>query len=336
MARRLRHNEYTVAWICALPDELTAAHEMLDEVHQELPLSSIDMNTYKLGCIGKHNVVIVCPAPGQTDINAVAASARHLIVTFPAIRFGLMVGIGGGVPSKEADIRLGDVVVSQPGKGYSGVVQYNLEKSTLNSRFKCTGLLDSPPPILLTATAKLRSIQKQGRGSLLPHLLKLSNLDRFTYNKAGSDVLFEAEYTHIGGDNCVSCAATRQIQREERKNTTPMVHYGIIASGTQVIRNGAIRDQISSEFGEVLCFEMEAAGLTNNFPCLMIRGVCDYADSHKDKRWQAYAAGTAAAYAKELFLAIPTADVMKTQTIDKATRELGLKVVAEGVRPTVE
>jgi len=87
------------------------------------------------------------------------------------------------------------------------------------------------------------------------------------------------------------------------------------------MRDGPTRDQISSEFGEVLCFEMEAAGLMNSFPCLVIRGICDYADSHKNKRWQPYAAGAAAAYAKELLLVIPAPDVVKTQTANEATRE---------------
>jgi nucleoside phosphorylase len=87
-----------------------------------------------------------------------------------------------------------------------------------------------------------------------------------------------------------------------------------------VIRDRATRDQISSEFGEVLCFKIEAAGLINSFPCLVIRGICDYADSHKNKRWQPYAARTAAAYTKELLLVIPAADVVKTQTVDEATQ----------------
>ncbi|KAF1990925.1 hypothetical protein K402DRAFT_438562 [Aulographum hederae CBS 113979] len=87
-----------------------------------------------------------------------------------------------------------------------------------------------------------------------------------------------------------------------------------------VRRLTATRDQISSDFGDVLCFEMEAAGLMNSFPCLVIRGICDYADSHKNKKWQPYAAATAAAYAKELLLVIPAADIAKTQTMDEATR----------------
>src|SRR3954447_10782956 len=84
------------------------------------------------------------------------------------------------------------------------------------------------------------------------------------------------------------------------------------------MRDGATRDSVSSEFGSVLCFEMEAAGLMNNFPCIVIRGICDYADSHKNKRWQAYAAGTAAAYAKELLSVITAADVMNTRRAEEA------------------
>jgi nucleoside phosphorylase len=52
-------------------------------------------------------------------------------------------------------------------------------------------------------------------------------------------------------------------------------------------------------------FRMEAAGLMNHFPCLVIRGICDYSDSHKNKVWQGYAAMTAAAYAKDLLCRIP-------------------------------
>ena len=44
----------------------------------------------------------------------------------------------------------------------------------------------------------------------------------------------------------------------------------------------------------------EAAGLMIDFPCLVIRGICDYADSYKNKDWQEYAAAVAAGYAKEL------------------------------------
>jgi nucleoside phosphorylase len=110
------------------------------------------------------------------------------------------------------------------------------------------------------------------------------------------------------------CNREREVDRRQRESKEVVVHYGIIASGNQVIRDGKTRDSVSRDLGGILCFEMEAAGLMNRFPCLVIRGICDYADSHKNKSWQAYAAGTAAAYAKELLSMIPQAEVGTTQT----------------------
>ena len=86
------------------------------------------------------------------------------------------------------------------------------------------------------------------------------------------------------------------VTRPVRDRHDPVIHYGLIASGNRVIKHGSTRDKLSQELG-ILCFEMEAAGLMDNFPCLVILGICDYADSHKNKQWQGYAAATAAAYA---------------------------------------
>ncbi len=319
MARRRRRDEYTVGWICALPVELTAAQMMLDEEHPDLPSNGDDTNTYCLGRIGEHNVVLVCLPAGIIGIASATSVATQIKASFPAIRLRLLVGIGGGVPTEQADIRLGDVVVSRPGNGHGGVIQYDFGKSTAHG-FEHTGFLNSPPPLLLGAVTKLQANQGRARNSLSPHLLKLSQIPQFARDRAGSDVLFEADYDHVGRGTCAPCAAARQIQRDERMDETPVVHYGTIASGNKVMRKGAIRDQISSRFGGVLCFEMEAAGLMINSPCLVIRGICDYADSHKNKRWQPYAAGAAAAYAKELLSVIPAADVASTQMVDGATR----------------
>ena len=60
------------------------------------------------------------------------------------------------------------------------------------------------------------------------------------------------------------------MERPPRGNEGTVVHYGTIASGNQVMRDAAERDRVSAEFGGVLCFEMEAAGLMNSFPCLVI------------------------------------------------------------------
>lgn len=85
-----------------------------------------------------------------------------------------------------------------------------------------------------------------------------------------------------------------------------MIHYGAIASGNQVMRSGTTRDNVARKL-DVMCFEMEAAGLMDILPCLPIQGICDYSDSHKSKEWQRYAAATAAAYARELLKELPVA-----------------------------
>jgi nucleoside phosphorylase len=60
---------------------------------------------------------------------------------------------------------------------------------------------------------------------------------------------------------------------------------------------------------------MEAASLMMDFPCIIIRGICDYADSHKNKQWQGYAALAAAAYAKELLSYLPQGHVSQEKLV---------------------
>jgi nucleoside phosphorylase len=134
-------------------------------------------------------------------------------------------------------------------------------------------------------------------------------------------MLFKATYNNVGGRSCETCSTDNCVVRQPEEREEVVIHYGTIASGNQVMKAGATRDVVSAKLGGVLCFEMEAAGLMNNFPCLIIRGICDYADSHKNKRWQAYAAGTAAAYAKELLSVIPPSKVVQLLTVEGLIRE---------------
>jgi nucleoside phosphorylase len=316
MARQLRREGYAVGWVCALPVELAAAQEMLDEEHDTPPYDAHDTNLYTCGRMGEHNVVIACLPDGQPGTNSAAAVAVQLKSTFSSTRFGLMVGIGGGVPSEEADVRLGDVVVSKPHKTHGGVVQYDSGKAAA-SGFERTGALNTPPTVLLNAVANLRATQLRGKSRLLEYLSKLDSLPDFGRAAAGLDVLFAAEHKHAGkGATCVKCSTEHVVDREPRRQV--VVHHGTIASGNKVIKDAVIRDKLSAELGGVLCFEMEAAGLMNSFPCLVIRGISDYADTHKNGKWQARAAGTAAAYAKELLSMIPPAEVVKIRRVEEA------------------
>ena len=315
MKRSRPHAEdYTVGWICALPVELAAVREILDEEHNDANVSTL----YMLGRVSEHNVAIACLPAGQIGPASAAAVATQMQSTFPSIRIGLMVGIGGGVPSTDADIRLGDVVISQPHGVHGGVVQYDLGKTGVGGHVTRTGSLNAPPTVLLNALANLQPNYLGCKSNHSAYLSAFNALPAFAYGNTGPDILFESTYDHVEGAMCDKCSKDKVVERTARESQEIVVHYGTIASGNQVIKDGVTRDRLSSELGGILCFEMEAAGLMNTFPCLVIRGICDYADSHKNKKWQPYAAATAAACAKELLLVIPAKEVAGARTVKQA------------------
>ena len=162
MSPQLTSDDYTVGWIAALPHEAAAAEAFLDETHEQ-PLhykagNVNDNNNYTLGSIkgptGEHNVVIANLPGGRYGKASAATVAAHMVSNFPNIKFGLMVGIGGGIPSVKNDIRLGDIVVSQPEGAFGGVRQYDRGKTNSHGLEEC-GFLNSPPTVLLNALSRL-------------------------------------------------------------------------------------------------------------------------------------------------------------------------------------
>jgi hypothetical protein len=193
-----------------------------------------------------------------------------------------------------------------------GVLQFDLGKETTEG-FERTGSLDKPPGILLKAIALLESRHALHGSRDVPKHIS-DTYERFPAYKARhpgleQDRLFEAAYDHPNARSltCQRCDVTQLVDRDPRESQDPAIHYGLIGSGNQVIKNSRARDLLGEQ--NILCVEMEAAGVMDNFPCLVIRGICDYCDSHKNKRWQPYAALTAAAYAKELLSTIPVLEV---------------------------
>jgi nucleoside phosphorylase len=286
---------------------------MLDEKHDRLPNLKGDGNSYTLGRIGIHNVVVACLPASMTGNNSAATVAKDMQRSFP-IQIGLLVGVGGGVWSKKVDMRLGDVVVSQPDGTHSGVVQWDFGKTEKGGVFRRTGSLNKPPRVLLNAVQDIKTRHMTEGDKLAEHLSTMamanpSMAETFGYQGAEHDQLYRPTYNHQSGETCDECDNSQVIERlPARTSSAPKIHYGNIASGNEVMKDGATRDQIAKEEG-IICFEMEAAGLMDSFPCLVIRGICDYADSHKNKRWQPYAAATAAAFAKELLEVVDEQEV---------------------------
>jgi nucleoside phosphorylase len=299
--RRLNAEDYTIGWISPLSTELAASMAMLDEEHLALPTTPSDHNIYTLGRVGQHNIVMAGLPAGLLGPSSAASVAAKMRTSFPWIRFGLLVGIAGGAPSPDKDVRLGDVVVSQPMEQSGGVVQFD-SGTIVEGKLVRSGSLNAPPTILLSAITWLTAKHMSKTNDFVRHLNTVLDAvhSDFTYPNV-EDQLFESSYEHEGGDTCVNCDIRRLVPRIPRPN--PTVHYGLIASANRVIQDGLERDKLGKEFN-VLCFEMEAAGLMNEFPCIVIRGISDYADSHKNEIWQRYAATTAAVYAKELLCTI--------------------------------
>ncbi|KAK1517411.1 hypothetical protein CABS01_16639 [Colletotrichum abscissum] len=310
--------KYTVGWICAIPTEFDAAQAFLDDEDEEQPpVAQNDNNNYALGRIGSHCVVIAVLPDGEYGTNAAAAVARDMLHSFPNVRIGLLIGIGGGAPSPKHDVRLGDIVVSSRDGGKGGVFQYDFGKAIQNRDipFEHTDFLNQPPTVLRTAVSALKSRYKRKGHQLNEHIEKaLARWPRLrkTYARPSSqsDRLYRSDVLHPNGaDGCDSACGdvpAHLVHRTERNDLddNPAIHYGLIASSNQLMKNAKIRDTMAREKG-VLCFEMEAAGLMNHFPCLVVRGICDYSDSHKNKEWQGFAAMTAAAYATDLLRQIP-------------------------------
>lgn len=318
---------YTVGWIAALPIERAAAAEMLDEEHGK-PLDFTqpvaDTNSYTWGRIGDHNVVVASLPAGTYGTTPAATTALPMLFSFPNIRIGLFVGIGAGIPKLDQgrDIRLGDIVVSQPHGRSGGLIQYDIRKAKSGQEHERKGSLNRPPEVLLKALANMQAYHERF-GSKVSNFLEemikrnpslAKRKDGYVHQGFANDRLFEPTYNHVPGANCCKCDPKEQIQREERVSTEPEIHYGTIASGNMLIKDAVTRATIEEEMGEeCICFEMEAAGLMNNFPCLVIRGICDYADSHKNDRWQRYAAAAAAAFAKEFLGYVHSEGLQNTQ-----------------------
>ncbi|THW30043.1 hypothetical protein D6D22_10716 [Aureobasidium pullulans] len=376
--------EYTVGWICALTTEYTAARVFLDREHDPPKpecIAASDDNAYTLGEIANHKIAIAVLPHGEYGTSSAATVATKMLNSFPNIRVGLMVGVGGGAPTAENDIRLGDIVVSSPRGGTGGVYQYDYGKRIQNSEFKSTGHLNQPPSAVLTAMSKLKSryetdghriresieailkskprLKKKygcpGRehdvlyASNIVHPLDTPERDcrescttqshdsinnhKRTVNGKGSavpdheqkrddpsrasDTADPKEEDQAHQDTC-EVRSPNIVYRQERSlvedEDDPAIHYGTIASGNSLIKDAHLRDELAKKKG-IMCFEMEAAGLMNQLPCLVVRGICDYSDSHKNKEWQGYAAMTASAYTMDLLKCIPPWSLEREQRL---------------------
>ncbi|KAK5632769.1 hypothetical protein RRF57_008483 [Xylaria bambusicola] len=327
-------SDFHVAIICALKIEADAVYSLLDkdwnDEGHDYGKDKNDTNSYTLGSIGQHNVVIV-RLSGMGSIRA-STAAGNLNLSFPNITLALVVGVCGGVPtpSNDRSIFLGDLVLS------SRVVQYGFGRQ-YPDRFERKGGSDDSLP---EPRASIRNFLGK-LDSVRYHRKLLYELDRglkdlenkgtgVSYPGAERDHLYDPKFVHkhrqpgvcavCDGEDASGCHVAaketcqilgcnqdeniirygRTIDRHESPiKHIPEVHVGTIGCGDMVIKSAVHRDQLAEQDG-VIAFEMEGAGIWDRFASIIVKGVCDYADSHKNKEWQPYAAAVAAVGTKAL------------------------------------
>ncbi|KAG8629870.1 hypothetical protein KVT40_001489 [Elsinoe batatas] len=220
----MNHSDYRVAWICPLAKERSAAVSLLDDIHPTLSPRDGDSNIYTYGRMGKHNVVIAHLPSGSSGNGHAARLAVRLKNTFRNIEFSFLVGIGGGAPSREHDIRLGDIVVSHPHRQSGGVIQYDHGKALPGNEIEITGSLNRPSDALLSAVAKLDS-DYRCRDSRIMEILSESieknprRLEACIYpGSTYEDRLFHSDYPHQKSDDpdCNWCDKRQSTPRPAR------------------------------------------------------------------------------------------------------------------------
>lgn len=201
-------------------------------------------------------------------------------------------------------------------------MQYDMGETILQGQSLRTGNLNAPPKILLNALSKLQANYFRKLSNIQTYSSAFDRLPNFSRKYAGPDVLFNSTYHHAGKSSCDVCDKEEIVERGARDGQEVAIYYDTIVSGNRVIKGAFTRDLLNGQLGNVLYFEMEAAGLMNSFPCLVIRGTCDYADSHKSKEWQPYASAAAAAYVKKTLSVVPAAEMAWTTPIDDLDTEI--------------
>ncbi|KAK6502897.1 hypothetical protein TWF481_007938 [Arthrobotrys musiformis] len=313
-------NDFEICIICALPLEARAIRALFEAGEDKtFEKAKGDTNIYSIGRISGKDVVLAY-MPGMGKV-AAAGVAGNLKRSFENIKLALLVGICGGVPGEgDNGVRLGDVIVGK------NVVHYDFGRQYEHGFEMKDGpgdRLGKQGPEIGGFVGKLES----GRGKLEQQLSGYLDSMLNSWKPKISvdnlkDVAYPKGYWHIHQDkdagecwdgkceNFVSVCKTATTAsceelgceradwiRPRDRRPVPRVFFGTVASGDKVMRSAAIRNKIAKG-ADVLAFDMEAAGVWDFLPCILIKGVCDYSDSHKNKSWQEYAAISAAAFTR--------------------------------------
>ncbi|KAM0710568.1 hypothetical protein Q7P35_002239 [Cladosporium inversicolor] len=249
-----------------------------------------DDNSYTVGELGGKPVVLAAPRDmGTTNTRDLARSLR---ISFPNIMYAFVVGITGGAPFvpdgigwKASNIHLGDIIVS------TQVIEYDFGREYENG-FKRRTNVES---VLSKAPAEVTNFVNQfvrGKGWAFQRVLRKTNTDLRGFDRLETGK--NGYHVHPGPrTDDVYDLGYRHKHRDSSKLGDTKIHFGRYASGNAVMKSGHRRDLLIRDEG-VIGFEMEGAGAWEVFGTIVVKGVVDYADSHKNKQWRGYPAARAA------------------------------------------
>ncbi|KAL2808471.1 hypothetical protein BJX63DRAFT_439377 [Aspergillus granulosus] len=321
-------DDFDIAIICALSLETNAVLCSLDEywrdAHHQYGKAAGDENSYSFGRISGH-AVVVATLPRMGKIHA-SSAASTLKVSFHFIKLALLVGICGAVPYKADgnEITLGDVIISE------SLVEFDFGRQHEEGFERRRDVMFEAPRAPEEVAGLLKQIQtpfklsevQDGLAQHLDELMRSPDIAT-SYPVVSQDKLFEPTYIHKHQNGCIGCSAQDAICNAAQaasceqlgcdrsllvprsrlpialanQRPTHRIHFGTIGTADTGMRSAKRRDALAKA-ERIIAFEMEGAGVWTKFNCLIIKGVCDYADSHKNKGWQAYAAVVAASAAK--------------------------------------
>ncbi|EFQ26923.1 phosphorylase superfamily protein [Colletotrichum graminicola] len=363
--RPSRHDEFEIAVVCARPLEYDAAALAFDEFWDDdgdmYGRAAGDTDTYCTGRIGRYNVVLaLLPNMDKASEASAAASLRS---SFTGLRLAIVMGICGGVPNPGTDdeIILGDVIISRTVVQYDYGRKYPdgfIRRDTLDDNL---GRPNRDIRSLLSTfeTDRGRDGLQRGAAQAMNQIrekaAKRRRRGRYVRPSASEDRLFKPDYQHehrnqsdcgcfeqvceaARAASCaeLGCDTAELVPRERLQEAHEVgpgdgyadnefeIYIGCVGSGDTVTKTGEGRDRIAGEHG-LIAFEMEGAGVWDEVPCIVVKGVCDYADSHKNKKWQTYAAATAASVMKALLARYTQTDKPSVGSHTGADAGVGLR-----------
>lgn len=290
-----------------------------------------DPNSYITGRIGRHDVVLALLLNmGKASSSGAAAALRS---SYTGLKLAVLAGVCGGVPGSdgEADeMILGDVIISR------SVIQFDLgrqypdkfsRKDTIHDNLGRSNL-DIRSFLAIYESDFERARLENGRADVLKKVqqkaVEQRRRTRYRRPPPSEDCLFQSTYLHLhqnwkeagcgssdsGGCDAAARTSCRELGCDQRNLVTrdrladnetqvPRIFIGNVASGDTVMKSGDHRDNLARQ-NDIIAFEMEGAGIWDQIPCVIVKGICDYADSHKNKKWQPYAALAAASATRAL------------------------------------